>query len=316
MSEEDELRREFYAILADRAYDQREDRQGDSSRDLHPDIEKLPYEQYDDMANVYKIDDNVIIAYKGTTPSNLSDLRADLMLGIGIQDIDPKFRRALNLFSEVRKDYPTQQLTTTGHSLGGELSSFTSLYNEDTHAYTFNKGAGLIDRSSPRSTGWITGDDSISKMTQFQKYGKVITHNPKPDRMKIPILNLVDRHSMKNFLPYSEGGYNPDLNTDLSRRDFLKLKPKPEIIPRQRESPDPSSEPEIIPSSEPEIIPRQRGFIPSSSKIAPKLSLKQVLNLYPNESINIIIELFLKADINKDNYLDPDELKLFVSMLK
>ena len=308
MSEEDELRREFYSILADRAYDRRED--------LHPDIEKLPYDQYDDMANVYKLDDNVIIAYKGTTPSNLSDLRADLMLGVGIQDIDPKFRRALNLFSEVRKDYPTDQLTTTGHSLGGELSSFTSLYNEDTHAYTFNKGAGFVDRSSPRSTGWITGDDSISKMSQFQKFGRVITHNPKPDRLKVPILNLVDRHSMNNFLPESEGGYNPDLNINLERRDFLKL--KKEIIPQSEGD---ISRETIQPEIPPEITSSTKRFKEDISKFktpvktSPKLSLNQVLNLYPNESRSKIIELFLKADINKDNYLDPDELKLFVSNL-
>jgi len=120
----------------------------------------------------------------------------------------------------VRNDFPTEQITVVGHSLGGGLSMHVA-GNRQTHAYTFNAGAGPLQiGGTPLSTNFITGTDSISKMVQFQKRGKSIIHNPRGTAI-IPVVNLGERHGMENFLPASSGGFNEDL--DITNTDFLKL---------------------------------------------------------------------------------------------
>ena len=212
-TERDQKLRQFYSNLASKAYD------GADDVKLPEGVEPVPYENFDDMAKVFKKGDRVFISYKGT--DNWSDVRADGSIFAGTHRADPKFKRALNLFDDVRKDFPTEQITVTGHSLGGALGQHVA-GNRITHAYTFNAGAGPLQiGGTPLATNFITGTDSISKMVQYQKRGKSITHNPR-DTGVVPFANLVERHRMKNFLPASSGGYNEDL--DITNTDFLKLK--------------------------------------------------------------------------------------------
>tara|TARA_R100001463_G_scaffold38590_1_gene82562 strand:+ start:1948 stop:3351 length:1404 start_codon:yes stop_codon:yes gene_type:complete len=215
-TERDQKLRQFYSTLASKAYGR-----DDDDVKLPEGVEPVPYEKFDDMAKVFKKDDKVFIAYKGTDTDNLSDLRADMSILFGTRRFDPKFKRALNLFDDVRKDFPTEQITVSGHSMGGGLGQHVA-GNRMTHAYTFNAGAGPLQiGGTPLATNFITGTDSISKMVQFQKRGKSITHNPR-DTGVVPFANLVERHGMKNFLPASSGGYNEDL--DITNTDFLTLK--------------------------------------------------------------------------------------------
>ena len=213
-TERDQKLRDFYSRLATKAYGREDDVK------LPEGVEPVPYENFDDMAKVFKKGDRVFIAYKGTDTDNLSDLRADLSILFGARRSDPKFKRALNLFDAVRNDYPTEQITVTGHSLGGQLSQHVA-GNRQTHAYTFNAGAGPLQLGgTPLSTNFITGSDSISKMVEFQKRGKSIIHNPK-DTGILDTVKVFGVHSMDNFLPSSSGGFNEDL--DITNTDFLTL---------------------------------------------------------------------------------------------
>ena len=338
-----ELIREFYSILADRAYNRRED--------LPEGIQKISFDEYSDMANVYKFGDKVIISYKGTTPTNLSDLRADAMLTVGLEQYDPKFIRALNLFEETRKTYPESQITLTGHSLGSVLGSHVSKHQRNTHSYGFNSGAILIDHSSPRATYFSSGDDSISKMTKFHRYGKYIEHNPVSETRKIiPLFNLVERHGLKNFLPLSQGGYNPDLNSHLRGDDFLKLTDEElsiDMIKPNITNPIPSSIDETLPSlikedlepireepireepipglslkatayKEPisEMLIREMPIRDNNTHKQPQLTLVMLYNLYPNIPAKVIADAFMKADKNGDKLLNTEEYMIFLSILK
>lgn len=213
-TERDQKLRDFYSRLATKAYGREDDVK------LPEGVELVQYDNFNDMAKVFKKGDRVFIAYKGTDTDNLSDLRADLSILFGARRSDPKFKRALNLFDAVRNDFPTEQITVTGHSLGGQLSQHVA-GNRQTHAYTFNAGAGPLQLGgTPLSTNFITGTDSISKMVEFQKRGKSIIHNPK-DTGILDTVKVFGVHSMDNFLPASSGGFNEDL--DITNTDFLTL---------------------------------------------------------------------------------------------
>ena len=213
-TERDQKLRDFYSRLATKAYGREDDVK------LPEGVELVQYDNFNDMAKVFKKGDRVFIAYKGTDTDNLSDLRADLSILFGARRSDPKFKRALNLFDAVRNNFPTQQITVTGHSLGGQLSQHVA-GNRITHAYTFNAGAGPLQLGgTPLSTNFITGTDSISKLVEFQKRGKSIIHNPK-DTGILDTVKVFGVHSMDNFLPASSGGFNEDL--DITNTDFLTL---------------------------------------------------------------------------------------------
>ena len=213
-TERDQKLRDFYSRLATKAYGREDDVK------LPEGVEEVQYDNFNDMAKVFKKGDRVFISYKGTDTDNLSDLRADLSILFGARRFDPKFKRALNLFDAVRNDYPTEQITVTGHSLAGMLSQHVA-GNRQTHAYTFNAGTGPLQLGgTPLSTNFITGTDGISKMVEFQKRGKSIIHNPK-DTGILDTVKVFGVHSMDNFLPASSGGFNEDL--DISDDSFLTL---------------------------------------------------------------------------------------------
>ena len=328
-----ELLREFYSVLATDAYARE-----DVGQNVHKNVEYIPQPQYDDMAHVYKIDDNVIISYKGT--DNLSDLRADLMFAVNLHKYDPKFQRAINLFEQMRDQYPDSQITTTGHSLGSLLSSHVSKNQKNTHSYGFNPAAFMIDTSSDKSTYWVSGDDPISMMTQYQQYGKYIYHNPENQtRYTIPFVNLQRRHGMTNFLPESFGGLNEDINIDLENTDFLKLLDSekgrlPDIYRDNSTVNMPSIDP-TLPSLLTEIKEVQKEMKPVKKKeivknyslyrtpiepseplkMTPELSLFEIYRLYPNIPRDKLNKAFYESDKNGNLKLDTEEYKQFIKLI-
>lgn len=235
ISERDNLLREYYSVLSAKAYDK------EGSKKIPKGVQEVIIDEYGDMAKVFKNNDKLTIAYKGTDIDNLSDLRADAAILTGLRTFDPKFKRAIELFDDVKIKYPESQISVTGHSLGGQLSHHVA-GNRDTHSYTFNAGASPLQMGgTTRATNFITGDDSISKSVQIQKRGRHIIHKPE-ERPFIPIINLQERHSLANFLPASAGGLNPDINPDMTKTDFLQfteeeIKPTPPSLRRRPRKP-------------------------------------------------------------------------------
>jgi len=90
-SRRDELLREFYSSLSAKAYDK------DGSKKLPRGVEEVIFDNTEGFAKVFKKDNKVIIAYKGTDVSDKSDLRADLSILSGFRRLDPKFNRAVSL---------------------------------------------------------------------------------------------------------------------------------------------------------------------------------------------------------------------------
>lgn len=78
----------------------------------------------------------LIVAFAGTDPKSLNDLKADVSLALGV-NTNPQFKQADEVFNTVKRDYPGQRVIATGHSLGGALANYAALMHE-AHAVVFN----------------------------------------------------------------------------------------------------------------------------------------------------------------------------------
>jgi hypothetical protein len=64
----------------------------------------------------------LIIAHRGTVPTDQSDLKQDALIIAGQFDKSDRLKRALETVNEALKKYSGYTLTNTGHSLGGRVA--------------------------------------------------------------------------------------------------------------------------------------------------------------------------------------------------
>ena len=87
-----------------------------------------------------KGNDEAVIAYRGTNPSNLDDLHADAHIAVGSRK-HKRFNEAVDLAKKTQQKY--KKVKTTGHSLGGtqalHVNKLTGL-----DAIAYNPGSGLL----------------------------------------------------------------------------------------------------------------------------------------------------------------------------
>jgi len=63
----------------------------------------------------------LIFSYRGTKPTNLTDLGNDAFIAVGRPQSAPRFKTMEKMFREADKEYPDYRFIFTGHSLGGTL---------------------------------------------------------------------------------------------------------------------------------------------------------------------------------------------------
>ncbi len=104
-------------------------------------------DQLDSMIDGYTLDENLssdigvtiekpdggaILAFRGTDPTNIYDINADVQLATGIDRILPlqtRLSRAQDLYNSVKDQYGMVDLT--GHSLGGYLGEYIGRQNNE-----------------------------------------------------------------------------------------------------------------------------------------------------------------------------------------
>lgn len=87
--------------------------------------------------------DEVIIAYRGTTPST-KDLLADARILVGNFLNGPRFKRSLQTTQKAISKYPNKRVTLTGHSLGARIAhDIGTMLN--LKSYSYNIGSSPVD---------------------------------------------------------------------------------------------------------------------------------------------------------------------------
>jgi hypothetical protein len=192
-------------------------------------------------------DDDIVLAIKGTTPDfNLQDLKVNTGLLLG--SFGGQLNTALTNYpiqeqlNKLKKDFPSKQITITGHSQAGALASLLGIDNPDINAVTFNRELGIPFISSvvkctifgcKNIKNYRTaGDFASASLFSNPQSGKTFTLAPKiPDPITqleaqsmesyfIPA-DLYIPHSVNNFIDRSKDNLAPDHNIfgrTLSRR--------------------------------------------------------------------------------------------------
>jgi len=208
-----------YAQLSDMAYlgedcfDCPRFRKALRKRGLSQDYRVLPEHSTEDHVAFFNDKtNNAVLAFRGTNPRNVGDLRADLAIATGLQSFAPRFADAGRVTRDLVKKYGKDNVHVTGHSLGGSQALHAAgRHGVEAHAY--NPGAGLPkwmfggvgvlaflseklgSKAKPHKTHvYTTGVDPISRMSVHHPNASV--HFRKPTQL--------DVHGLSNFLPSSK----------------------------------------------------------------------------------------------------------------
>ena len=100
----------------------------------------------------------VVLSYRGTQlnskKNRWKDLASDLAIATGMEKFNPRFRNADKHFKQVHAKYGTfgYKFTTTGHSLGGQVSKYVNDQNKGkVHKnIAFSRGSSLFDAFRPK----------------------------------------------------------------------------------------------------------------------------------------------------------------------
>ena len=257
----DDMREHKNAILSKASYDYAKYGFNKANEELqkylpnHSIIDELS----DNNATVIQKRNHITISYRGTDPTNASDLLADGQIASGnifsenVMALG-RFREADNKYEAVRNAYPEHRITLTGHSLGSKMGIHTGrLY--DLEGTFFNPGSSPLDAPTEIKEAMKTrknhfvihhvfGDPISSSNSWLDFSDKVHTHYISPsDYARQWYTGEIGGHPLTNFYeedhqlewtkhasrqPYSLGVYMPKRVINNSFNTFLRPKQRQE----------------------------------------------------------------------------------------
>lgn len=113
----------------------------------------------DSRTKTYVKNGTALVAYKGTDPTNIVDLDADVTIAMGTQRFNPEFKKAVSLAQRAKEKYGV--VHTTGHSLGG-TKAIESANAIGGKATVFNPGTGLFKLDTGDHRTFVNRMDPIS----------------------------------------------------------------------------------------------------------------------------------------------------------
>lgn len=184
---------ETRAFMSAEAYKPKNQRQDIENYKYLPEHSGSTHAVYMDPASGHKI-----LAFRGTKPKEISDLRADLGIATGTVGSNRRFKQGLSTFQKLQKQLGNDKWETTGHSLGATLALYTAQKN-GIQSHAFNPGFvhasdDDIDTRYKNHNIYVNAEDPISKSILKRK----IEGNLKvvPSYTSNPLKN----HSIQGFL--------------------------------------------------------------------------------------------------------------------
>lgn len=115
-----------------------------------------------------------VIAYRGTDFSDKKrwhkDLKSDLMIGMGMQGLDPRHRQANRTYDKVKKAMPGYEVSVTGHSLGGSLANHVAKNRKSSDkAVAFSRGSGPMDLLKKKSNKVLDVSNRYDPISMFAR---------------------------------------------------------------------------------------------------------------------------------------------------
>jgi hypothetical protein len=152
----------------------------------------------------------IIVVNKGTDPTSIHDLSADLGMGMmGAPTQWPEaartMREALHIAKEQR--VPTNQISITGHSLGGALAQLQAALPESAgvHAETFNAYGALSMAEALSRKQTLDVPSAQDRVVNHRMYHDPVSAIPTAR----PIGRVVEYMDHADYLRHSKGGFSP-----------------------------------------------------------------------------------------------------------
>lgn len=158
----------------------------------------LPEHTTDFMTTAITDEGKVLVAFRGTEPTNIADVYNDIKI---IKGEGRHFARERQSLDRIVEEFGKENVELTGHSLGGnkaiELGKQLGLDTE-----TFNPliGRDALTRRHPNTTNriWATTDDVASPLAEL---GDFVVNRVRPLKSS---LNPIQGHGIKNFFEIGE----------------------------------------------------------------------------------------------------------------
>ena len=117
-------------------------------------------EEFNKKYHMVYVGKYVYLTFRGTSPTDIRDLKSDYDIVLGKDSNNERFQEALTIADNVRKKYPKKKMITNGHSLGGSLSSHvgrSKTYVKHSVGWNPGAGKGALERSFRYATGLSKG---------------------------------------------------------------------------------------------------------------------------------------------------------------
>lgn len=141
-----------------------------------------------------KIERYYIVAFKGTEPTNLKDLKADINIALKNQENDERFKFCtayVKMFKSIPK-YKNSRVVLTGHSLGGSIAIHVAS-NLNLPCVVFNPGSSICREMNYNSKMLVIHKCYEDPICAFAGFSGT-THIYKTGK------SALSAHSLENFL--------------------------------------------------------------------------------------------------------------------
>lgn len=119
------------------------------------------------------------IRYRETDPTNWRDLSTDVLIGVGLQGLGSRFKRAEKVYDRASQKYGGKDnVSVYGHSLGGTQALHVN-QTRGAEATAYNPGAGPIEplKKVYNTAAAFLGDKKAKRRIKNQKQKAHVVHN-------------------------------------------------------------------------------------------------------------------------------------------